>query len=136
MFDLKSILFKLRVCDLQANYQMLCDFTQIETLKRKINNDIVVRYKKLLTEDVTNSYLICKEEIQNSMRKIKKEQEDIIKTSQGGIEEIRKKQKEFTQKYEETKDDKRELESMINRLQTITQKRADELERAIKALGR
>ena len=136
MFDLKSILFKLRVCDLHANYQMLCDFTQIETLKRKINNDIVVRYKKLLTEDVTNSYLICKEEIQNSMRKIKKEQEDIIKTSQGGIEEIRKKQKEFTQKYEETKDDKRELESMINRLQTITQKRADELERAIKALGR
>lgn len=89
-----------------------------------------------MTEDVTNSYLICKEEIQNSMRKIKKEQEDIIKTSQGGIEEIRKKQKEFTQKYEETKDDKRELESMINRLQTITQKRADELERAIKALGR
>lgn len=136
MFDLKSILFKLRVCDLHANYQRLCDFTQIETLKRKINNDIVVRYKKLLTEDVTNSYLICKEEIQNSMRKIKKEQEDIIKTSQGGIEEIRKKQKEFTQKYEETKDDKRELESMINRLQTITRKRADELERAIKALGR
>jgi len=129
-------LLKLRVRDFHGNYQMLCDFTQIETLKRKINNDIVVRYKKLLTEDVTNSYLICKEEIQNSMRKIKKEQEDIIKTSQGGIEEIRKKQKEFTKKYEETKDDKRELESMINRLQTITQKRADELERAIKALGR
>lgn len=136
MFELESILLKLRVRDLHANYQMLCDFTQIEALKRKINNDIVVRYKKLLTEDVTNSYLICKEEIQNSMRKIKKEQEDIIKTSQGGIEEIRKKQKEFTQKYEETKDDKRELESIINRLQTITQKRADELEQAIKALGR
>lgn len=136
MFELESILLKLRVRDLHANYQMLCDFTQIEALKRKINNDIIVRYKKLLTEDVTNSYLICKEEIQNSMRKIKKEQEDIIKTSQGGIEEIRKKQKEFTQKYEETKDDKRELESIINRLQTITQKRADELEQAIKALGR
>lgn len=136
MYDLESILLKLRVRDVHGNYQMLCDFTQIESLKRKINHDIVDRYKNLLVEDVTNSYLTCKEEIQNSMRKIKKEQEEIIKTSQGGIEEIRKKQKEFTQKYEETRDEKQELESIINRLHTITQKRADELERAIKALGR
>ncbi len=136
MYDLESILLKLRVRDFHGNYQMLCDFTQIESLKRKIKHDIVDRYKNLLVEDVTNSYLTCKEEIQSSMRKIKKEQEEIIKTSQGGIEEIRKKQKEFTQKYEETKNEKRELESIINRLHTITQKRADELEREIKALGR
>ncbi len=136
MYDLESILLKLRVRDIHGNYQMLCDFTQIESLKRKIKHDIVDRYKNLLVEDVANSYLTCKEEIQSSMRNIKKEQEEIIKTSQGGIEEIRKKQKEFTQKYEETRDEKQELESIINRLHTITQKRADELERAIKALGR
>lgn len=136
MYDLQSILLKLRVRDFHGNYEMLCDFTQIESLKRKINHDIVDHYKNLLVEDVANSYLTCKEEIQSSMRKIKKEQEEIVKTSRGGIEEIRKKQKEFTQKYEETKNEKRELESIINRLHTITQKRADELEQAIKALGR
>ena len=70
------------------------------------------------------------------MRKIRAEQEDIIQTSRGGIEEIQKKKKEFTQKYKEASDDKKELEGLISRLQAITQKRAGELEQAIKSLGR
>ena len=43
---------------------------------------------------------------------------------------------ECNQKYKEASDDKKELEGLISRLQAITQKRAGELEQAIKSLGR
>ena len=89
-----------------------------------------------MIEDIKDSYLICKEEIQGSLAKIKESQEDLIRTSRGGLEEIIKKQKEFTRKYNEAKSDKKELEALIKKLRGLTQKRADELERAIRALGR
>lgn len=69
------------------------------------------------------------------MRKIKLVQEDIIKTSQGDLEEIKRKQEEYTKKYQEAEADKRELERSLSKLRNVTKKRADDLERAIKNLG-
>lgn len=135
-WDLESILLKLRVRDIHEHYQELCGFTNIMQIKREINDNIVARYKEMMVEDIKDSYLICKEEIQGSLAKIKESQEDLIRTSRGGLEEIIKKQKEFTRKYNEAKRDKRELEALIKKLRGLTQKRADELERAIRALGR
>ena len=135
-WDLESILLKLRVRDIHEHYQELCGFTNIMQIKREINDNIVARYKEMMIEDIKDSYLICKEEIQGSLAKIKESQEDLIRTSRGGLEEIIKKQKEFTRKYNEAKRDKRELEALIKKLRGLTQKRADELERAIRALGR
>lgn len=135
-WDLESILSKLRIRNIHEKYDWLCDFTNIDKLKRVIRNDIAEHHKEKIREDVESTYFICKEEIQNCIRRIKKEQEDIIKTSEGGIEEIRKKQEEFTRKYEEAKRDKKELEIFIGKLQRMTQERADALERAIKSMER
>lgn len=137
-WDLNSILNKLRIRmeDLHVKYQNLMEFTNIRLLKNKINKEIVSRHKEIMIEDIQDSYSICKEEIQECLKKIRNEQEDIIKTCKGGIEEISKKQKEFTRKYEEAKNDKKELETLINKLRIITQKRADELEQSIRTLGR
>lgn len=137
-WDLDSILSKLRIraTDFHANYERLKEFTNIRMLQNRIEIEIVSRHKEIMIEDIQNSYSICKEEIRSCLKKIRNEQEDIIKTSKGGIEEISKKQKEFTRKYEEAKSDKKELEMLINKLRIITQKRADELEQSIRALGR
>ncbi len=137
-WDLDSILSKLRIriTDFHSRYEELMNFTNICLLRNKIEREIVSRHKEIMIEDIENSYFICKEEIHTCLKKIRGEQEDIITTSKGGIEEIIKKQKEFTQKYEEAKNDKKELEVLINKLRIITQKRADELEQSIKALGR
>ena len=69
------------------------------------------------------------------MNKIKSAQEEIIKTSQGGIEEIKKKQEEYDLKYKEAESDKKELEKLLKELKMATSKRADELERAIKGFA-
>lgn len=137
-WDLDSILSKLRIriTGVHANYKNLLEFTNIRLLQNKIENEIVSHHREIMVEDIQNSYAICKEEIRASLKKIRSEQEEIIKTSKGGIEEISKKQKEFTRKYEDAKNDKKELETLINRLRILTQKRADELEQSIRALGR
>lgn len=46
------------------------------------------------------------------MDKIRNNQKEIIKTSQGSLEDILKKQEEYTKKYEEVEQDKKELDSM------------------------
>lgn len=135
-WDLESILLKLRVRNIHENYDRLCSFTNIDRLKRVIKDDIAEHHKEKLREDVEGRYLECREEIQSCMRRIREDQENIIRASRGGIEEIRKKQEEFTRKYEEAKKDKKELEAFISKLHRMTQERADELERAIRSAGR
>lgn len=134
-WDLDSIIRKFRVKDINEKYQELLDFTNIKLLKNKIQQEIVQNYKKLLIEDIVGNYEICKESIQETMAKIKTTQEEIIEASQGGIEEIKKKQAEYDAKYQEAEKEKNELESLLKKLKLTTSQRADELEKAIKNLA-
>ena len=134
-WDLESILMKLRVKNINEQYQNLLDFTNIDLLKRRIQKDIVQNYKKLLVEDISASYELCRESIKEAMEKIKKSQMEIIKVSQGGLEDIQKKQQEYTKKYEEAEKDKKELDAMLKKLKMTTTQRASELEKAIKNLN-
>ena len=135
-WDLDSIVRKFRIRDINENYKELLDFTHIELLKSKIQREIIQDYKKLLLDDITGSYELCKESIKETMEKVRKAQEEIISTSQGGIEEIKKKQEEYNAKYQEAEQDKKELDNLIKTLKTATSKRADELETAIKSLAK
>lgn len=135
LWDLDSIIRKFRIKDINEHYRELLDFTKIEYLKRKIQSEIVTNYKKLLLEDISGSYELCKESIKESTAKIKAAQEEIVKASQGGLEDIQKKQQEYSKKYKEAEKDKQELDVMLKRLKAATTQRADELEKAIKSLA-
>ena len=135
-WELDSVLHKLRVRDVHENIQQLYEFTGIQALNKKLEEEIVAKYKEMMVQDIENSYYMCREEILEAIKKVKREQNEIIKASQGGIEEIKKKQMEFTRKYEDAKKDKKELEGLISKLQYMVKKRADELEESIQALGR
>ena len=134
-WDLDSIIRKFRIKDINQKYQEMIDFTNVVLMKNKIQREIVQDYKKLLIDDIVGNYELCRESIKEAMNKIKAAQEEIIKTSQGGIEEIKKKQEEYDLKYKEAESDKKELEELLKRLKMATSKRADELERAIKGLA-
>ena len=134
-WDLDGIIRKLRIRDVEENYQRLKDFTNIEFLKDKIYREIVINARQYLIEDIQNSYTFCKEELQEAMAKIKASQEGIIKDSQGSIEEIQKKQEEYARKCQEAEEDKKALETLLKRLKMTTKKRADDLERTIKSFG-
>lgn len=137
LWDLDSILrkFRIKMEEINENYQQLLDFTSIELLRNKIQQEIVQNYKKLLIDDISGSYELCKDSIKETMTKIRAAQEEIIQVSQGGIEEIKKKQAEYNEKYQEAEADKKELESLLKKLKMATSQRADELEKAIKNMA-
>lgn len=132
---LQSILMRLRVRDIHERYQEMLDFTNIVLLKNKIQREIVSDYKKLLIDDIVGSYELCKESIKETMAKVRAAQEEIIEVSQGGIEEIKKKQAEYHAKCQEAENDKKELESLLKSLKMATTQRANDLEKAIKNLA-
>ena len=132
---MQSLLIKLRVRDIHEQYQQMLDFTNIVLLRNKIQREIVANYKKLLIDDIVGSYELCKDSIKETMAKVKAVQEEIIEASQGGIEEIKKKQAEYHAKYQEAENDKKELEALLKNLKMATTQRADELEKAIKNLA-
>lgn len=134
-WDLDSIIRKFRIKDVDEKYQEMLRFTQIELLKNKIQGEIVQHYKKLLLDDIIETYELCKESIKEAMAKVKEGQEEIIKASQENIKDIKKRQKECDAKYKEAEQDKKELESLLQTLKTATSKRAADLENAIKNLA-
>lgn len=135
VWDLQSLLIKLRVRDIHEQYQEMLDFTNIALLKNKIQREIVTNYKKLLIDDIVGSYELCRDSIKETMAKVKAAQAEIIEASQGGIEEIKKKQAEYHAKYQEAENDKKELEALLKNLKMATTQRADELAKAIKDLA-
>ena len=135
MVDLQVTLMKLRCRNIDEDYQRIMEFTRIDYLRNKIQKEIIDKYKEFLIEDISESYKLNQYEIQLTMKKIKESQEEIIKTAQGSLEEIRKKQEEYTKKYQEAEADKQNLDKLLKTLQTLTKRRADELESSIKALG-
>ena len=136
-WDLDSIVRKFRIKEQEINerYKEMLDFTNIILLKNKIQKEIVQDYKKLLIDDIVGNYELCRDSIKEAMSKIKEMQEEVIRVSQGGIEEIKKKQAEYDTKYKEAEQDKKELEELLKKLKYATSKRADELETAIKKLA-
>ena len=135
MVDLQVTLMKLRCRNIDEDYQRIMEFTRIDYLRNKIQKEIIDKYKEFLIEDISESYKLNQYEIQSTMKKIKESQKEIIKTAQGNLEEIRKKQEEYTKKYQEAEADKQNLDKLLKTLQTLTKRRADELESSIKALG-
>lgn len=134
-WDLDSIVRKFRIKDINEHYHELLDFTQIERLKNKMQQEIVDRYKELLIDDIKNSYSLCEDSIRETLKNIEKAQKELIEASKNGIEEIRKKQEEYNKKYQEAEQDKKELDALLKKLKTVTTQRADALEKAIKNLN-
>lgn len=134
-WDLDSIIRKFRIKHINEHYEEMLSFTNIDLLKKKIQQEIVTNYKKILLEDITNSYNLCKNSIQEFNKKVKTAQQEIIQASQGSLQDIRNKQQEYATKCKEAEDDKKELENILNRLKTATAQKANRLEKAIKNLN-
>lgn len=132
-WELSSILGKFRIGmkNIHDKYQELLDFTNISLLNKKIQREIVDNYKQLLIDDIVGGYEICKESIRETMLRIKREQEELIKVSMGSIEEIRKQKEQYDRDYQAAEDYRKSLDELLKKVKMATTKRADDLENAI-----
>lgn len=138
-WELSSILgkFKKRIEDIGKRdaYDEMCDFTNVEFLRRELYEKFSRDYKMLLIKDIEETYLSCRDSIKKTMTDIRKSQQEIIQSSQCSLEEIQKQQKEYEQKCKEAEKDKKELDILLKQLQTATSQRATELVNAIRKMG-
>lgn len=131
-WELDAIRCKFRIRDINEHYQEMLDFTNIKIVKDKIQREIVANYKKLLVEDISGTYALCRDSICETLKKIKSSQEEIIKASQGELKDLNAKKEEYEWKYKETEEDRKELDEMLKNIKESTRVTMDKLERAIK----
>lgn len=137
-FQLHSTAMKLECNpdEILGRLDNLLDFTGIALLRRKIEQEIVLKYKDLLIEDIKSNYDICKETIVETLEKIRKNQEKLIRVSKQSLDEIAAAQQENERKLEEARQDQKELEELVEEIRKQTEERANQLVSAINKLKR
>lgn len=135
-WDLSSIATKFRIVNIEENLDKLNNFSNIENLKIKLRDEIIEKHKDLLLEDLTQDYKSNKEDIIMKFNVIKERQESVLKASNEGIEEIRKKREESFKLLEESKAEEKEMQQVLKQIQMATSKRADQLFNTINGLWR
>lgn len=136
---LRSTFYKLDIDnlkDINKDYEKIKDFTNIEFLKIKLQNEIISKYKQLIIDDIISSYKYCTEDLKEKIIDIKKGQEDIINASQQGIDEVTHKKNEYEAKLNQVLQEKKDLNNLVEELKISTTKRVDELVKAIRDLNK
>lgn len=135
-WDLQSIALKFRIKNIEEGLDRLNEFSNVDALKIKLRDEIIVKHKELLLEDLTQDYKNNKEDIITKFNVIKDREESILKASSEDIEQIRKKREESFKLLEESKAEEKEMQKVLKQIKIATSKRADELFKTINGLWR
>lgn len=133
-YDLSSILLKLRIKENELNdrYKEIEDFTNIRLLKSKLQDEIISKYKEYMVEDIISSYKDYSAEIREKIGLAKKEQQELIDTSQQDINEIKRKKEEYQKELNSAVEEKENFSRMIKQIKYATTQRADDLIKSIR----
>ena len=134
-FDLEPIARKFRVKDLESNIDKLIEYSQIDTLKNKLNKEIIEKYKSLLVNDIKCTYKANKEDIQNLFENLKNNQLELLASANASIDEIQKEKEEYKKILEEGEKEKIEIERFLKKVKNLTNDRAESLYKEIKKIG-
>lgn len=132
---LLSILPKFKIRSpkkIAENYTELNEFTNIKFLYGKLQSEIIAKYKTFLIDDIKKSYERCQEVIRKNLSKLKDDQEKTIKDSQLDVSDLRRRREEKLAELQEVQDDKRELTAFVRQLKAETEKRVEDVVKAIR----
>lgn len=134
-FELEPIARKFRVKEIEKNLDKLQEYSNIDLLKAKLSNEILAKHKKLLTQDISDSYKNNKLDLTNILEAIKENQEEILTMADADIDSIRKECENSKLILEQAKMEKVEMEKALKQIRNLTEKRAEELYAQIRGLG-
>lgn len=135
-YGLEPIARKFRIRDIDKSYDELKDFTNIESLKEKLQSQVISQYKKKMINDIVYSYNLCSKELKQNLIEIKNEQIKFIEMSKQDINVINNQKIEYETKLNKAREEKQELLKLIENLKMHTIKRAKELTTNIKNLNK
>lgn len=105
----------------------LMEKSNVDAVKRKINNDIVPKYKEYLMKDIKSHYEALSNEIRKFFEETRTANFEVLSTSKKSADEIRKKYEKSKKELEEVLLYRQQLETALNAVRENTQKRVDEL---------
>lgn len=120
---------------INEQYDQLMEFTGIATLKRRMNNEIIEKYRELLRDDIKHGYEQLKDSVSGLMDKISQRQEKIIETSSKSIDEIKAIEEENKKRLADAKKDQDSLEQLYDNIKKEASERKNQIARAIRSLG-
>ena len=121
--------------DIAERYEELLDFTGIERLKRKMDSEIIEKYRELLCDDIKNGYALLKDQVVNLMKQVRNRQQEIIEVASKDIEEIRIKESENQKKLQEAEKEQKELDELFQTIRKSTSQQKKQVTEAIQTLG-
>jgi GTPase SAR1 family protein len=134
-YEVLSTAFKFRISNIDEHIDRLLEFTKIDLLKKKLENEIIIKHKQLLLEDLKQNYSFLKEELALLFQSIKQNQAELLEAANGNIEDVRKKREESLRLLQESEQEKEDLTRMLKQLKLLTTRRAEELYSTIRGLG-
>ncbi len=134
-FELEPISRKFRVREIEENLNNLIEFSQIENLKMKLNQEVIEKYKALLVNDIKATYQSNKEDIEDLFTKIKNNQLEILELTNADIDKIKEEKEKNKKILEENKKEKEEMERFLKQVRIMTNQRAESLYKEIKQIG-
>lgn len=127
--------FQIMPNEIGEHYDELLDFTGIEQLKRRMDRDILDKYRELLREDIKNGYTQIKDRVLDLMKQVRARQEEIIAMAGKDIEEIRRKEEENQKKLAEAEKEQKDLDELYRTIKKSTAAQKKQVADAIRALG-
>ena len=135
LYELEPTARKFRIREIEKNLDKLKEYSNIDLLKAKLNEEILVKHKKLLIEDISDSYKNNKIDLSNLLEAIKTNQEEILAIADADIDSIRKECESSKLILEQAQAEKLDMEKALKQIRGLTEKRAEELYAQIKGLG-
>lgn len=126
---LRSAAFKFDIMpnELEENIGKLMETSNVSTIERKIRMDIVSKYSELLYQDIHQTYMDIKKDIQKYFGEIKQNQMDILETSNKSIEEIRSRYDYAKKEIDKINEYKEQLSATLELVREDTNKRVHSL---------
>lgn len=121
--------------ELMKHYSDLLSFTGIDDLKRRMENEIIDKYKNLLIDDIRNGYGLLKDNISELMQIVRKRQDEIIAASSKSIDELREMKEKNLRDLDEARRNQEELNQLYKTVKETSSKQIKQITKSIRELG-
>ncbi len=111
------------------HYDELLDFTGIDHLKRRMDSEILEKYRELLREDIKNGYTQVKDRVGTLMEQRAAARRKSSRWQASDIEEIRRKEAENEKKLREAENEQKELDELYKTIKKSTSQQKSRLPR-------
>lgn len=122
-----AIKFDIDPTELESNLARLMELSNIKTVERKLSQDLYGKYKDFIQEDINRNYVELRKEIKNVFNEAKKSREEVLKSTNSSIDNIRENYENSKKELEKIQKYKQDLITVLESVEESTKQRLDKL---------